>query len=39
MFFGTPAFAQDQAFLAENEQAMTRMMSAMSVAPSGRRRS
>lgn len=35
LFFGTPAFAQEQAFLAENEQAMTRMMSAMSVAPSG----
>jgi hypothetical protein len=35
LFFGPPAFAQEQAFLAENEQAMTRMMSAMSVAPSG----
>jgi uncharacterized protein (DUF305 family) len=32
---GTPAFAQEQAFMAENEQAMTRMMSGMSVAPSG----
>ena len=35
LFFGMPAFAQEPAFLAENEQAMTRMMSAMSVAPSG----
>jgi uncharacterized protein (DUF305 family) len=30
-----PALAQEQAFLAENEQAVSRMMSGMSVQPSG----